>query len=222
MTQECSYCNEPVPDEEYLDHLRATHDDELSAIDRRRVDEELGTKRSRDANLTRYALGVGALTLFVLAYVAIFTGALSSDGFFGTDDSSAAILPDADDRVHYHGTIEVIVDGEPIDFSQPEYIAQHGCFHFHNDDAVDDGVWHVHCENVSLEFALETLGIDATADSVEINGEMYADDDPDTSVSITVDGEPVDPETYVLEGVGPVDQAQQGAGDNVRIVVESE
>lgn len=220
MTEQCDYCGDSVSEGEYLSHLRTEHYDELRSIDRRRVDDELGSS-NRQTSRVRYAVAVGILALFGLAYAAIFLGGMADDGGLSSADSSATIQPDPDTVVHFHGTIEVTVEGESIDFSEPEYTMQDDCFHFHDDDAAADGVWHVHCGDVSLEYALETLGIDATADTVEIDGETYSDDS-DTSVSITVDGDSVDPEEYVLEGVGPVDQAQQGAGDNVRIVVESD
>lgn len=221
MSTQCDYCSDSVPEDEYLAHLRAEHYSDLSRIDRRRVDKTLDPPNSNPTR-KRYVIGIGLLGLFGLAYLAIFLGAMPDNGLVTSDSSSATMQPDPEDRVHFHGTIELTIDGEPIDFSQSAYTMQDDCFHFHDDDVAEEGVWHVHCGDVSLEYALETLGIEATADSIEIDGEEYADDDPDTSVSITVDGEPVDPETYVLEGVGPVDQAQEGAGDTVSIDVESE
>lgn len=219
MTEQCDYCGDSVAEDDYLAHLQAEHYDDLSSIDRRRIDEP--GPSDRRTNRSRYAIGIALIGLFGAAYLAIFLGGIGNDGSVTSGTSSAAIQPDTDDRVHVHGTIELTIDGDPVDFSQPEYVEQDGCFHFHGEDA-DDGIWHVHCGNVSLEYALGTLGIDATADRIEIDGETYDNDDPDTSVSITVDGEPVDPVSYVLEGVGPIDQAQDGAGDDVRIVVESE
>ena len=222
MTRTCDYCNESVSEDAYLEHLRTNHYEELGAIDRRQVDEELGPLQRQGTNLTRYALGVGVLVLFALAYATVFIGAMADSGLVVSESSSAAIQPDPTELVHFHGTIELTIDGESVDFSESQYLMQADCFHFHNDDGVEDGLWHVHCGDVSLEYAMETLGIGLTADTVEIDGETYSDDDPETSVSITVDGEPVDPEEYVLDGVGPIDRALEGEGDDVRIVVEDD
>jgi hypothetical protein len=52
---------------------------------------------------------------------------------------------------------------------------------------------------VTLEYAMATLGFDVTPSSVTVDGETYRDTDPAYSVSVTVNGEAVRPETYVLE-----------------------
>ena len=209
MTTHCTYCGESLPDDEYEAHLRRAHYDDLTAIDRRRVGRP--PRRPKSRSLALYA-GVGViLVLFVVGYVAVFLAP-------GWTSSSAAVQPDASTPIHEHGTIAVKYDDTAVAFDDEQYLERDGCFHFHN-DGIDD-LWHVHCEDVTIEYALETLGMDVTADSFEIGGESYSEDDGDT-VTVTVDDEPVDPQEYVLEGVESVDEAADGAGDHVEVVVES-
>lgn len=209
MAPHCTYCGETVPDDEYEKHLEQTHGGELTAIDQRRLGPTSGEPKTR--NLALYA-GVGVVvTVFVLGYGILFLGS-------GDDASPAAVQPDVANQIHEHGTITVEHDGTAVDFNQPQFIERDGCFHFH---AYDDAqVWHAHCEDVTIEYALETLGIGVTAERFSIDDQEYAEEDGD-DVSVTVDGEDVDPQEYVLEGTESVEEAANGAGDNVEIVVES-
>jgi len=185
------------------------HLDELTAIDRRRVGGPSSDSSGR--NLALYA-GLGLVVLvFVVAYGAMFLGS-------GDEASSAAVQPDATAQIHEHGQISVQYDGTVVAFEDPQYAERDECFHFH--DYAADGVWHVHCEDVTIEYALETLGIDVTANAFSIDGREYSDADGD-EISVTVDGEPVDPQEHVLEGVGSVDAAAEGTGETIEIVVQS-
>ncbi|AGB36132.1 hypothetical protein [Natronococcus occultus] len=200
MTRTCPYCGRSVPDEEYPGHLERAHEDELEGLDRRLVARRSGS-RSRPRKL--YVLGGVVLVLFAAAYLAIF--ALSSAT---SPETTAVQQPDPDAPTHLHGAIHLEYDGAVVDFDDPMYIERDGCFHFH---AYDDAErWHVHCEDVTLEYALGTLGFELSADSLAVDGETFSEDDPGTTVSTTVDGERVDPERYVLED-----------GDDVRVVVET-
>lgn len=210
MTEECTYCGETVPDDAYVDHLRGTHRDELSVIDRRRVGEAHDSSDG-GSNTVLYA-GVGAvLTVFVVGYVVLFFG-------LGSESTLAAVQPDSQSQIHEHGTIFVEHDGETVTFDDSQYLERDGCFHFHGTE--DPELWHAHCEDVTIEYALATLGMEVTEDSLVVDGEEYHEDDPDTTVSVTVNGDPVDPEEHVLEGVDSVDDAQDDSGDAVRIVAE--
>ena len=209
MTTHCTYCGESLPDDAYDGHLEREHAEELTAIDRRRVG--LVSEDSRTRPLALYA-GVGlVLLLFTLGYVAIFLGP-------GTATSSAAVQPDPSTQLHEHGTISVQYDDTTVEFGDAQYLEREECFHFHGAD--DAEVWHTHCENVTIEYALESLGMEVTADSFAVGEETFSEAAGDT-VSVTVDGEAVDPQEYVLEGVESVDDARAGAGDHVEIVVES-
>ena len=209
MSRECKYCGEDVPETEYADHLRRAHSENLTKLDQRRLgitDEDAG--RNRTFVVGASIIGIAVVVGYVLLFV-------------GIDDTGpeAELMPDAQAGLHEHGTLSIEQDGEAVDFSDPDHTEQDACFHFHEGDGE---IWHTHCEDVTLEYALSTLGMPVTDTSIEIDDTEYSDDDPDTSVSVTVDGQPVDPSRYVLDGAGPTDAAREGEGDNVRIVVETE
>lgn len=196
---DCRYCDESFADEaSYHDHLRTDHADELGPIDRRRVGSE-----GEGGGLPT---GPVVLGLVLLASAAVVGYVIFLPG--GGDGGAAGDGPTNIGGVHYHGTIEVVIDGERIDFSQPEYQRprEYPAFHFEGGDGT---TWHGHAEGVTLAYAMTTLDIPVTADSVTFQGTTYDDADPDTTVSITVNGDPVTPSAYVLE-----------EGDAIRITAE--
>ena len=194
---ECAYCGAAFEDESaHLEHLREAHLDELGPIDRRKVAPD-----DAGGGLPTGPLAIGlvvAVSAVVVAYV-IF---LSSSGAGSASGDGPTNLW----GVHYHGTIEVVVDGEPVDFSRDRYQLQADAFHFEDGEGER---WHGHAEHVTLAWAMDTLGIDVTETTVTVGGTTYDDADPDTDVAVTVNGEPVTPSSYVL-----------GEGDAIRIVVE--
>lgn len=208
MPIDCPYCGEPVPEDEYEAHLRGAHYEELSAIDRRRVGVPPSGPKRR--NLALYVAGGAVLVVFAMGYVTVF--------FASGGASSAAVQPDEPDGFHEHGTMEISYDDTVVAFDDPALVGRDECFHFH---AYDDGeIWHAHCENVTIEYALETLGMEVTEGTFVVDDESFSEANGDT-VSVTVDGEAVDPQEYVLEGVGSTEDALAGAGDHVEVVAES-
>lgn len=114
------------------------------------------------------------------------------------------------DELHVHGYINMTVDGEAVNFSQPKYKTpghnQH--FHFEGDTAP---LWHAHSWSVTLGYAMDTLpGINVTEDSVTYDNTTYERGDAGTSLTVEVNGDVVDPSRYVLKD-----------GDKVTIEVES-
>lgn len=204
---ECAYCGESFDDETAeLRHLRDAHRDELSRIDRRRVQDLEGEEGGGLPTGPLVLGGVILISLAVVVYVIVFLGGSAS----GQEPGPAG-------SAHEHGTIEMVVLGEQVDFSQPEYQGAARKFHFEPMNGVPNGrVWHAHATGITLAWAMDTLGIDVTADSVTFQGTTYRDSDPNTEVIVEVDGEPVDPEEYVLDGTASNDFEQ---GDHVRIVV---
>lgn len=201
---ECSYCDAAFDDEAaYREHLRAAHADELDRIDRKRVG--LDESGSDGPPIALYAVLVGGV---LIALVGVYLVAGGSSGPSGS--SAAAASPHDLGAVHYHGTIEVTVDGRTLDFSQRRYQLRDRYFHFENGSA---NPWHVHGRGVTLAYAMETVGIELRdgGDVVAFDGTTYRDGDSGTTVSVTVNGEQVTPSTYVLQ-----------QGDHVRIVVETE
>ncbi|UPV76846.1 hypothetical protein M0R89_20475 (plasmid) [Halorussus limi] len=113
------------------------------------------------------------------------------------------------DQQHIHGPMTFVVDGEKVDFSAERFQSGHRHFHFEGGHA---NPWHAHSWSVTLQYGLNTLsGINVTDDSVTYNGTTYRRGAANTSVSITVNGEAVDPSEYFLKD-----------GDEVRVVVEKD
>lgn len=200
---DCGYCDAAFDDEAaYLDHLSEAHADELGPIDRRRV-----------ATDSSGSLPTGpiAIAIVVLALVAVVGYGVSLSGGGGAADAGSGSNDDGPYDlwgVHYHGTMLLVVDGESVDFSRPPYQLQADAFHFEDNDGTR---WHVHARGVTLAWAMETLGIPTTADTITFDGTTYDDADAETTVSVTVNGDPVEPAAYVLRD-----------GDAVRIVVDIE
>ena len=69
--------------------------------------------------------------------------------------------------------------------------------------------WHGHAKGVTLSYAMGTLGIDVTEDTVAYQGTTYGDD-PGETVVVKVNGESVNPEEYVLQD-----------GDHIQIVANA-
>lgn len=215
---ECDYCSEAFEsEEEYLEHLRAEHYEELGRIDRRRV--EGVTAGDEDEGLP-----VGPLLIVgVILLGAVMVGAVLvvTTGIGQSTDEPTNV-----GAVHDHGTIEIVIEGEELDLYDGEFVRdrEHDAFHFHRGyEQYDAYVWHVHAEGVTIQYALGTLDIEVDDEGTELtyDGETYSEDDPGTSVRFEVNGEPVEPGEHVLDGAGPVDQGAAGAGDDVRIVVET-
>lgn len=200
---ECDYCGESHDDDEaLLGHLRDAHAGELSRIDQRRVadlDAEGG------GGLPTGPLVLGGVILIALAVVVYVTVFLGGGG------------PGPTGSAHGHGTMEMVVLGEAVDFAQSQYQVQDRKFHFERLNGEPNGtVWHTHADGITLAWAMETLDIQVTEDSVTYQGTTYRDADPGVDVIVAVDGDPVDPSSYVLEGAAAANFKQ---GDHVRIVV---
>ncbi|MFB6227501.1 MAG: C2H2-type zinc finger protein [Halobacteriales archaeon] len=206
---DCSYCGESFNSEsDYLAHLETAHEDELGPIDRRRIgdDEEEG--------IGLRGIIVGALVVIpvvVVAYVLFFTGNTPSSGL-----ENPVITPTNVGSVHEHGTINVTIGGTELDFSRGAFqnAREYGAFHF---EGGDGEVWHVHAQQVTLQYAMWTLGIGVTEDSVRYDGETYTEEN--ATVIVEVNGEPVDPTTYELSGASA---ANAENGDHIRIVAHRE
>lgn len=210
--RDCPHCEASFEDEvAHLEHLRDEHPAEFGSVDRRRLDQLGGG--DDDAGVSSTALLLGGLAVAVVGLVLFVTFGLG--GSSADSDVDAARSPSNLGAVHSHGTMEVIVLGDRIDFSRDRYQLRADAFHF---EGGGGRVWHVHAEGVTLEWALASLGIEVTETSVTFDGTTYRDADSAYDVSVSVNGEPVDPETYVLRGAQDP-TAAESQGDHVRIVV---
>ncbi|MFB6105056.1 MAG: hypothetical protein ABEJ57_08285 [Halobacteriaceae archaeon] len=204
---ECRYCGEVFDDEDgYLDHLAATHDGELSTIDRRRVADRDTATRSVPISATGAGVAIGIAIFAGVVIWGIF--ALGMGGGSAATAGDVAVTPTDLWGVHKHGTINMTVLGDQVDFSADRYQLQADAFHF--EDRNGDR-WHVHAREVTLEYAMATLGIEVNGSAVTFDGRTYRDGSPSYTVEILVDGESVTPATYRLQ-----------EGDHVRIVVRKQ
>jgi hypothetical protein len=207
---ECNYCDASFEAEgDYLEHLHADHDEsELSRIDRRRVADHVGAEEDGEFPTGPVILaGVVLLTVVVLAYVMFFVndgGGASGPAAASGDVGEVEKTPYGVGSVHEHGTITVTIDGQQLDFSQQQYQLAADPFHFENGNGQQ---WHKHAQDVTLEYAMSTLGIGVTDDSVTFDGTTY--EAGQDNVTVTVNGNDVDPSSYVLQ-----------EGDSIRIVAE--
>lgn len=205
---DCDHCGESFDDEEtLLSHLGEEHYDDLGPIDRRRVDQH----RGEDDGLPLAALALGGVLVVAAALVAYFffvAGGNGGDGYT-VRGIEVAQTPTGQpyQGTHIHGDIEMVVGGERVDFGRSEYQVQADAFHFESGDGTR---WHVHAPGVTLEYGLATLGIEVSADAVTVDDTTYRDGE-NATVTVTVNGEGVDPASYVLRD-----------GDSVRVVVETQ
>ncbi len=194
--EECDYCGESFEGEKaYVNHLRAEHVEELGPIDRRRVGADDEGESDLPVGPLALALVIGA-TVAIVAYVTFFAG--------GGGTASGSVGPAG--SAHYHGSMEMVVLGERVDFSRSEYQLRDDRFHF---EAGDGTRWHAHATGVTLDYAMESLGFDVTRTSVTYEGTTYRDSSEEYAVRVTVNGNRVKPEEYVLQ-----------ESDRVRVVVE--
>ena len=208
---ECNYCDASFEEEgAYLEHLHADHEEsELSRIDRRRVADHVGEEEEGEFPTGPAIIGgTLLLTVGVLVYVIFFlnTGGGGSAAASG-DVGDVEQTPYGLQTVHEHGPIDVVIEGTSIDFSQQQYQRQAREFHFENGNGQR---WHKHAQGVTLEYGMSTLGIGVNDSSVTYDGTTYTDDDANTNVTVAVNGNDIDPSSYVLQD-----------GDAIRIVVET-
>lgn len=217
---DCDYCEESFGDEQsYLEHLRADHEGELGTIDKRRVEEEFESGGEGGLPTGPLVLGVTLVAAVGLVAFIVFIAGNGGGGSGTVNDISVEQMPgDVSRSAHGHGPINVSINGVEIDFSQAEYQRprRFSAFHF---EGGNGEIWHKHATGVTLEYAMATLGFEVSEDSVTIGGITYNDSDPGTSVSVTVNGEPVDPATYELQGASTQNAAE---GDFIRITVTTE
>jgi hypothetical protein len=195
---DCDYCDAPFDDNRaYLDHQAAEHEGELGAIDQRRIADRGGDGSDFPTGIV---VIVGVLGLAILL---AGVGLTINDGSGG----NGADGPTAVGSVHYHGSMVVSIEGQQLDFSRDRYQLQDQAFHY---EAGDGTQWHVHAQRVTLQYALDTLGIEVTASTVTFDGTTYRDADPGTTVTVEVNGNAITPSSYELAG-----------GDSVRVIVET-
>lgn len=221
---DCRYCDEQFADEDaLLEHLSEDHNTaELSRIDRRRLDDT--TTSSESDGLPSGAIAGIGVTAVILVAMLVAVVLLGNGGALGDDPQpytdEVAVTPINYGEVHEHGLMEVTIEDETFDFADDQsLLGADEYFHFHG----GDHVWHTHGEQVTLEYALATLGIEVeeAGTVLKYDGGVYDDREDGTTVSITVNGETVNPSEYVLDGVAGTTVDEAAAGDYVVVTVET-
>jgi hypothetical protein len=203
----CRYCGEEFDDEDaHLAHLKAAHGDELGRVDQRRVETVEAKEQAQESARIQRIAKIAAPVLLAIAVAGLVYALFIADSG-GPVETGAAQEPANLWSVHTHGTMEMEILGDRVDFSQPQYQMRADAFHFENQEGQR---WHVHAQDVTLEWALATLDIEVTDTNVTFQGTTYEDSDPSYDVTITVNGEDVEPSTYVLQ-----------EGDTIQVIVRN-
>jgi sulfur carrier protein ThiS len=115
------------------------------------------------------------------------------------------------DRLHAHGTMAVEVNGQPLDVGRDERTAATHDSHFHFEGGHGQR-WHANSWSVTLAYALSTLeAVEVDGEGITYAGTTYAADDADAPVTVTVNGDPVDPTDYYLKD-----------GDSIRVEIRTD
>jgi len=140
---ECEYCGATHDSEgAHLDHLESEHYDELGPIDKRRVDDNTGP--TDNIPIGPIAVGVVLLAAAVVVGYVVFVAGGNNSQSVGPQGSA-----------HYHGTREMEITGDRVDFSQSKYQVQDQRFHF---EGGDGETWHAHASGMTFEYAMNALG----------------------------------------------------------------
>ena len=189
---ECDYCGATHDSEgAHLDHLESEHYDELGPIDKRRVDDR---GSGFDVPVGPIAIGVFLVAAAgILGYVVFVAGG----------NGSQEIGPYQSD--HYHGTMEMTVLGDDVDFSQSQYQVRDNRFHFEGGNGQR---WHAHATGVTFGYAMNALGFDVSTNpnTLVYRGDTYTDGEG-YEVVLEVNGDSVGTD-YVLK-----------QDDDIRVVV---
>jgi hypothetical protein len=183
---DCDHCEETVDDDAaYLRHMDAEHPDEMGRIERRRLEELGGSGGGTPTAAIVGVLAVLALLVAVVFYTLTVGSGGSGDelgelgpapqppGYEGLQavNQDEVYQPYQIGAAHEHGSITVEVEGETMDFRQPEF--QHPqsmrAFHFE----AGESRWHVHANGVTLEYALEATAFGVTNTSFAYDGVIY-------------------------------------------------
>lgn len=224
---ECDYCADSFPDEDaYLHHLADEHEGELSRIDKRRVDDAL--PRGSDSGMSANArVGLTGLTVLMLLAVALTGYLVVTGGDVGDPSGQDGVdQPNQVGSVHEHGQIIITIEGESLDLLADEFRLADDAFHTEGRKRVsgDRYLWHKHAQDVTLQYALGTWGIEVNDAGTELtyDGTTYNADDPGTTIEITVNGESVSPGDFKLNSVTDEAAAVEGEGQNIVVNVTTE
>lgn len=122
------------------------------------------------------------------------TEATTADATEITGESDAGDGESTASQITLEGKMTLAVNGSELDLQARD----------EGDDAFDisdsdEHTWTANRTDLTLADALSRLDVEASAGQIAVDGEQYARETEGTRLSYRVDGEPVDPEEYVLE-----------------------
>ena len=118
--------------------------------------------------------------------------------YVGTGNQETPGRKYTEEHPHPHGTLEVTVEGEEVMFTDKKYVKADEYFHFHGNQNGEQ--WHAHSVNLTVAYALSTFpNMQLTNKSFKYDGKLYRAGKFGTTINVTVNGESVDPESYILK-----------------------
>ncbi len=204
---ECGDCSETFSSRrELVQHRLDEHGDEMNSHERDELKRELNSlqaQQSGDSTDYRPAVMsvVALLAIAGIGYAVVASGFVSFSTSGGTSTPTgnvASVGPVG--SAHQHAQFSVTVDGERIDFSQQRYQLQSDLIHFEGGDGT---TIHKHATGVTIDYALQTLGMDIRGDCLTVHGNQYCEGEG-SDLSVTAGGEEVNASTYVIQDGVPV------------------
>lgn len=194
---DCDYCGESFPDateddDEFLDHLASEHADEVSRIDERRLETQWSgdLEEARGPNYRFSALQIGGIVTAGVFVVGVFAVVMA--GGLGSGSSSQV----DGGWVYEQGTINVTVDGEPVELyergdSDRFYVQE------------DGETWRMNVpaeQRLNVSEALSRLNIQANESAVRIDGEEYRASQSSVEIRLSVNGDTATFDTELQQG----------------------
>lgn len=110
-------------------------------------------------------------------------GSSPDDGLFGESNASVASAG----TTHEHVAFVVAVNGRRIDFSRRQFQLRSRKVHFENGNGT---LIHKHADGVTIDYTLNTLGMDLAGDCLRL-GDQYTYCEDGGTLNVTANGEPV-------------------------------
>lgn len=152
--------------------------------------ERIQSRKNHAKNLSNKKLKNKIIAFGILGVIVAIVG--YSAFSFSENMSNAPVLPSGTGTLgseHTHQGIAVMIFGELIDFSFPEFQVQDRKVHFEGGEGY---TVHRHATGVPVGYFLETLGFRFDNDCVSFEGNDFCTDNSDNSWKFFVNREPVE------------------------------
>lgn len=202
----CDHCDREFGSEkERIQHVLGEHNDDINSHTKDQLKRELNSMDTGDEessfSVQEYTKPlIGILAVLAVVGGAYASGVLSFSAGSGsaTTDADGDVTPGAPGSAHHHAQFDVVIDGQEIDFSQPRYQVgqtQNRYIHF---EAGDGQTIHKHATDVTISFALESLGMALEDSCLTLDtGEEYCDDGG--NLTVEANDNAVNASRYVIQ-----------------------